>query len=129
MLDSNIASELLPKRSALRDRAKRLIQSGHKIGIAAPVVGELYGGVEYSATRERNLAALNRELRRWLVWPFDLSAAYEYGKLYAKLRRAGRPIQHIDIQIAAIAISIGDAIVVTRDSDFTAIPELRCEAW
>lgn len=129
MPDSNIAGEFLPKRSALRDRAKKLIKSGHRVGIAAPVVGELYGGAQYSSTRERNLKVLDRELERWLVWPFDLNAAYVYGRLYAMLRRAGRPIQHIDIQIAAIALSIGDSIVVTRDSDFSAIPELRCEAW
>jgi tRNA(fMet)-specific endonuclease VapC len=39
-----------------------------------------------------------------VAWPFDRAAAREYGILFAELRRIGRPMQQMDIQIAAIAI-------------------------
>jgi tRNA(fMet)-specific endonuclease VapC len=34
-----------------------------------------------------------------------------------------------DIQLAAIALSLGNCIVVTTNSDLTAIPGLRTENW
>jgi tRNA(fMet)-specific endonuclease VapC len=56
-------------------------------------------------------------------------AAWEYGRLYAELCRIGRPMQQIDIQIAAIALTLGDCRVVTTDTDLVAIPGLRIENW
>ena len=35
----------------------------------------------------------------------------------------------IDIQIAAIALSMGNTVVVSRDSDFLAVPGLTVENW
>jgi tRNA(fMet)-specific endonuclease VapC len=38
-------------------------------------------------------------------------------------------MQQVDIQIAAIALTLGDCTVVTGDSDFSAIPGLDVEDW
>ena len=38
-------------------------------------------------------------------------------------------MQQIDIQIAAIALSMGNTVVVSRDSDLTAVPGLAVEEW
>ena len=70
-----------------------------RIGICMPVLGELWFGVERSASRDRNVQLLKRVLASWTVWPFDEEAAEEYGRLSALLRAAGRPIQQIDIMI------------------------------
>jgi tRNA(fMet)-specific endonuclease VapC len=94
-----------------------------------PVLGELWSGVELSATRERNESRLRHSLTLFVVWPFDQRAAEEYGRLFAVLRRAGRPMQQIDIQIAAIALSLGNTTVVSGDSDLAAIPGLKVENW
>ena len=102
---------------------------GGKVGIGLPILGELVGGVEASATREENWPVLQRGLATFVLWPFDTAAAWEYGRLYAELRRIGRPMQQIDIQIAAIALTLGDCTVVTTDSDLTAVPGLRTENW
>ncbi len=48
------------------------------------------------------------------VLPFDRSAAQSYAMVAAARRAAGRPIDHADCQIAAIAFSTG-AAVATRD--------------
>jgi tRNA(fMet)-specific endonuclease VapC len=64
-----------------------------------------------------------------ICWPFDRNAAEEYGRLAADLKRMGRPMQQIDIQIAAIALSLGRCIVVSTDSDLTAVPGLTVENW
>jgi tRNA(fMet)-specific endonuclease VapC len=72
---------------------------------------------------------LMKALGAWRVWPFDNKAAFEYGRIAAELRRIGRPIQQIDIQIAAIAFALADGIVVSGDSDLKAIPGLAVEDW
>jgi tRNA(fMet)-specific endonuclease VapC len=38
-------------------------------------------------------------------------------------------LQPIDIQIAAIALSLGNCTVVTKDSDFGAIPGIKVVNW
>jgi tRNA(fMet)-specific endonuclease VapC len=38
-------------------------------------------------------------------------------------------MQTIDIQIAAIALSLGNCAVVPRDSDLSFVPELNVEDW
>jgi tRNA(fMet)-specific endonuclease VapC len=94
-----------------------------------PVLGEIVGGVEASATRDANWDALCRGLALLVLWPYDSAAAWEYGRLYAELRRLGRPMQQIDIQIAAIALTLGNCTVVSSDSDLTAVPGLTVENW
>jgi tRNA(fMet)-specific endonuclease VapC len=58
-----------------------------------------------------------------------MTAAEEYGRLYAELRRRGRPMQQVDVQIAAIALTLGQCVVATTDSDLAAVPGLAVENW
>ncbi len=72
---------------------------------------------------------LSKALATWKVWPFDNKAAFEYGRIAAELRRIGGPMQQIDVQIAAIALALGNCTVVSGDSDLKAIPGLTVEDW
>ena len=45
------------------------------------------------------------------------------------LRRIGRPMQQIDMQVAAVALTLGDCTVVTVDSDLSAVPGLSVTDW
>ncbi len=47
----------------------------------------------------------------------------------AELKRLGRTIQQIYIQIAAIALNLGNCTVVSTDKDLTAVPGLAVENW
>jgi tRNA(fMet)-specific endonuclease VapC len=38
-------------------------------------------------------------------------------------------MQQIDIQIAAVALSLGNCTVVSGDSDLSAVPGLTVEKW
>jgi len=68
-------------------------------------------------------------LDRVPAWPFDRAAAEEFGRIDAQLRRLGRLIGEIDIQIAAIALSMGNTTVVSRDNDLLVVPGLTVENW
>ena len=90
---------------------------------------ELAYGIELSTSRDRNMQSLRMALPAWKIWPSDDRAAFEHGRLAAELRWIGRPMQQIDIMVAAIALSLGNRTVVTGDSDLTAIPGLTIENW
>jgi len=129
LLDTGSAADCIFRRRGVHERVKQARRAGDKIGIGIPVLAELLAGVEYSATRERNLDIINRNMRLFRLWPFTTEAAREYGRLYAALRRAGRPMQVVDMMIAAIARTLGNCIVVSADSDLAAVPGLTVENW
>src|SRR5262245_57074565 len=105
------------------------VARGNRIGICVPVLGELWFGVENSASRDRNLQRLMTAVSDWTVWPYESKAAQEYGRIATELKRGGRPIQQIDIMIAAIAFTLGDCTVVSADGDLSAVSGLAVENW
>jgi tRNA(fMet)-specific endonuclease VapC len=129
LLDTNTAGDLIARRKGVAERARAVRQTGGRVGIAIPVLAELYYGVEFSSSREKNSQRLRQALSGLIVWPFDEKAAAEFGRVRADLRRRGRPMQIIDVMIAAIALSLGGCIVVSTDSDFLALPGLDTENW
>jgi tRNA(fMet)-specific endonuclease VapC len=129
LLDTGIAQDFINSRHGVRDRADEERHQGNRIGICVPVLGELWAGIEGSVSRARNETHLRHALSRLVTWPFTNEAAAEYGRLFAELRRIGRPMQQIDIQIAAISLSLGNCTVVSSDSDLSAVPGLTVENW
>jgi tRNA(fMet)-specific endonuclease VapC len=129
LLDSGPAQDFVNRRNGVLERVDAERHRGNRIGICTPVLGELWSGVEGSAARERNLRKLRHALSRLTVWPYDNNAAAEFGRIFAELRRMGRPMQQIDIQIAAIAFTLGSCTVVSTDSDLSAVPGLKVEDW
>jgi len=129
LLDSGIASDLINRRGLVPSRVKAARFRGDRIGLGTPVLGELIAGIQNSTDPGRNMAVLWRGIAQLAHWTFDRAAAIEFGKIYAHLRRAGRIIQIPDIQTAAIAASLGNCTVVSKDSDFKAIPGLPVEDW
>jgi tRNA(fMet)-specific endonuclease VapC len=127
LLDTGPAQQFLNNRMGIRQRADEERRHGHRIGICTPVLGELWSGVEGSQSRDQNLRRLRHGLSRLVIWPYDEVAAAEYGRVFTELKRIGRPMQQIDIQIAAVAFALGECVVVTADSDLSAVPGLDVE--
>ena len=116
-----------PNGSAGDVQAER--RRGNRVGIATPVLGELWAGLGGSESRERNLHRLHFGLSRLILWPYDAEAAEEFGRLFNELKRIGRPMQQVDVQIADIVFALGHRTVVSGDSDLKAIPGLSVEDW
>jgi tRNA(fMet)-specific endonuclease VapC len=129
LMDTGIAQDFINHRNGVRERADIARKEGIRIGICTPVLGELWSDVEGSVSRDRNLRRLQHALSRLVVWPYTNEAAGEFGRVFAELRRIGRPMQQIDIMIAAIAFSLGQCTVVTTDTDLTAVPGLTVVNW
>ncbi len=129
LLDTGIAQDFINNRNGVREKADLVRHQGNRIGICTPVLGELWSGIEGSISRERNLRLLHKSLSRLIVWPSTNEAAEQFGRIFAQLRRIGRPMQQIDIMIAAVAFSLGDCTVVSDDSDLSAVPGLAVDNW
>jgi tRNA(fMet)-specific endonuclease VapC len=129
LLDTNAISDFINDRRGVRDRARAAKRAGARIGTCFPALAELYYGIEYSATRDANLRLVRAGLGQLTLWPFDLAASREYGRIAAELRRIGRAMQVVDIQLAAIALTLGNCTVVTTDADLAAVPGLPTEDW
>jgi tRNA(fMet)-specific endonuclease VapC len=129
LLDTGSAGDFINRRQGVDERVEAEIRRGNVIGIGMPVLAELLFGAELSRRPEETRQAIARRLARVRLWPFDVAAARMYGRLSATLRRMGRPMQQIDVQIAAIALSLGNCAVVTKDNDLAAIPGLSVENW
>src|SRR5260221_873743 len=106
LLDSNSLSDYMFRRKGVDVRAQEARARGDQLGTGMPVVAEILAGTEASATRDRNLRIVNRNLNLFRLWPFDLPAARSYARLFAEMKRNGDHIQSIDLMIAAIAISL-----------------------
>lgn len=129
LLDTGVASDYLNRRHGICERARTELTCGNRVGICIPVLAELWYGVEYSTSRDRNVNSLRRGLSDLVIWPFERDAAEAYGRLYAELRRSGRAMQVPDVMSAAIALTLGRTTVVTDDRDLRAVPGLDVESW
>jgi tRNA(fMet)-specific endonuclease VapC len=129
LFDSGILSAYIDRRRGVFEKACAKTAEGHRLGTCVPVLAEMAAGLERSSTRDRNLKALRVALPTLKVWPFDQDAAFEFGRVHAELLGLGRPMQTIDIMVAAVALVLGKCTVVSTDSDLTAVPGLSVENW
>lgn len=129
LLDTGIAQDYQDDRGGIRAKVVAQRRNGHRIGICVPVLGELWSGVEGSSNRERNREGLRQALATLKIWPFTIEAAEEYGRIFAEMRSSGRVIQQVDMQIGAIARTLPNCIVVSKDGDLRAIPGIHVEDW
>lgn len=129
LLDTGPAQDFLFQRRGVQARLEAARSTGARVGICTPALGEIVGGLEGSDSRVTSWDIARRRLGKLICWAYEESAAYEFGRLIAHLRRIGRPMQQVDIQIAAIALTLGNCTVVTTDTDLSAIPGLTVENW
>src|SRR5947208_202319 len=129
LLDTGPAFDCLFRRRGVDQRVAEARRTGAKVGICVPVLGEIVHGIEGSASREATWEIVHRTLGHFVLWPYEKEAAYAFGRIFAELKRIGRPMQQIDVQIAAITLTLGNCTVVSSDSDLAAVPGLVVENW
>jgi len=119
VLDTNHVGVLLRQSTmGLSVFKQRLVSTQDILAVSMPTVAELWFMVSNSKRVEENSRRLELLLAALPCFEFDAAAAREYGTIATELRRIGKPIPQIDIQIAAIAKTNG-LIVATSDSHFS----------
>ena len=110
--------------------ARRLArQKTGSIALSSITTSELWYGVENSARREQNRAALAKFLLPLEVLPYDEDASQAYGKLRAFLEKSGRGVGSMDLLIAAHALSLSATLVTHNRKEFQRLPGLKVEDW
>ena len=126
MLDTNTIGYLMRKNP----RVLRRLADAPAVGMCASVVTE--GEVRFGLAKRRGNTALEAAANAFFatieVLPWTRSTATVYGKLRAELERRGRPLQPLDMMIAAHAIE-QLAVLVTSDYALLSIPGLTSEDW
>ena len=99
------------------------------VAVSTITTAELWHGVENSARKEQNQAALGKFLLPLEVLPFDEKAAQASGNIRCHLERMGKVIGAMDLLIAAHAVSSGAVLVSQNLREFQRVPGLKLEDW
>ena len=107
------------------DDAVELLRLADEVHLSTVVLGELLAGFAAGSRERRNREELTAFLEspRVRIDAVDEGTADFYGRIFALLRRKGRPIPTNDLWIAAAALQHG-LVLATRDDHFAAIEGL-----
>ena len=107
------------------DDAVELLRLADEVHLSTVVLGELLAGFAAGSRERRNREELTAFLDspRVRIDAVDEGTADFYGRIFALLRRKGRPIPTNDLWIAATALQHG-LVLATRDDHFAAIEGL-----
>jgi len=105
--------------------AMELLRLADEVHLSTVVLGELLAGFAAGSREKRNREELTAFLDspRVSVDAVEEVTADFYGRIFALLRRKGRPIPTNDLWIAATALQHG-LVLATRDDHFAAIEGL-----
>ena len=108
--------------------AVSMIRKATKLLLPVIVLGELWAGFEIGSRRAANRHELDAFLAssRVSMSPVNNETAERYARIYAYLRKNGRPIPTNDLWIAASAME-HSATLLTADAHFLHIPHIFVE--
>jgi len=96
-------------------------------GISAITVSELLHGVHRADSEKRRIireAFVEKIIEVFAVFPFDLSAAKIYARIWVTLARRGKVVGAHDLIIAATCISLGFSLATLDLRDYGLIEGL-----
>lgn len=124
LLDTSVVVPVLRGDVSLLQRIAGYLH----VYLCAPVLAELYIGLERRGHPIAQAQRLNALLAQTPVLPCDEEAAPLYAEIESHLRRLGTPIPVNDLWIAAVARQ-HRLLLATRDAHYERIPELQVEVW
>ena len=127
MLDTNMCIYAQKNIPQVIEKIKNNFQYG--VAISSITLADLEFGFQSSANVEKNTIALYKFLSIVEILDFDSSAATEYGKIRADLKRKGIPIGNMDMLIAAHAKSENLIVVTHNTREFERVEGLKLEDW
>ena len=126
LFDTNHISSLFKPNSPLTEKIRTATNT--KFGISTSTLAELWYMVYKSQRFPQNVQQLQELLDAHAYYAFDQHAAEKFGQLKTRLRRSGRNVADVDLQIAAVALT-NDLTLLTADQAFANVPDLISENW
>ena len=124
LLDTNIIIALFGEDYNIHER----MANASEVFIPSIAVGELYFGAYKSQKIEENITRIDEFVLNNTVLTCNAATAKLYGNIKKRLKGKGKPLPENDIWIAAIAQQY-DLRLVTRDTHFQIIENLKIESW
>jgi predicted nucleic acid-binding protein len=129
-LDTTILADLIRKQPEANKKLKMLSETSKGFSTTIVNIAELFYGAYKSNNVKQGKEDVNLILSRFVVFEMDETCAERYGQIRSNLWKIGQIIPDRDMMIAAIALSNGENIVVTRNrKDFERIPGLTVETY
>lgn len=130
-VDTTFLIDLLRGNAGAIRKAREMDESG---GAATTVVNllEITYGIYKSRDidHEHLLSDAEKLLAKLEVFPLDVQAAIEAGKVLGTLSREGKTVDVLDGMIGTIALANGCNTIVTRNVEhFSRIPNLKVETY
>lgn len=123
MLDTNMVSYIVRGRSGAA-RSKMLNLKTDEIGcISAITEGEIRYGLSIRGEATALKSLMDDFLASVRILPWGSSEAKAYGTVRSKLQKSGKVLGHMDMLIAAHAVSVG-AVLVTNDNAFRHVEDI-----
>lgn len=124
LLDTGIVIALFANERTVVEQ----IEDAEEIFIPSIVIGELYYGARKSGRVRENVARIELFAEANVVLLCDNETSRWYGVIKDLLRQKGSLIPENDVWIAALALRQG-LVLVTRDSNFEAVTNLKTVSW
>ena len=121
ILDTSFIIDLMRSDTGAVGKAREMERLRDRKLLPAPVLYEITAGFIFSRSKSES-AVFQRLAERFIIVPFDESAALSAAEIRAELLKTGRVKSHVDTMIAGIALAGGN-VLITRDADFNAIGE------
>jgi len=128
LLDTNICIYIIKQKPIEVFKKFKEFDIG-ELKISSITFAELYFGVYNSQNIEKNLEIIKNFLLPFEIVEFDGKAAVKYAKIKADLRKKGKIIGELDMQIAGVALSNDLILVTNNEKEFNRIENLKIENW
>lgn len=103
--------------------------SAEDISISLITFSELLFGAFNSTHAQKNLAKVKSFGNDIRILPFCEKSAYIYAEQKALLKKAGKPIEDLDLMIASTAIHHNCTLITNNTKHFVRIKNLQLDNW
>ncbi len=124
LLDTNVIIALFAKEPVVHER----LSNADEVFVPCIALGEMYFGAYKSLRIKENLTRINELVLNSTVLACDTDTAKKYGDIKNQLKEKGQPLPENDIWIAAVTQQY-DLTLITRDTHFHIIENLKIESW
>lgn len=125
--DTDTCIYWLKGKQPLMDKAEKVNSAA--IHITSISLAELKFGAHNSEHVQSNLQSVENMVKALNVLPFNQEASDHYGRIKARLHRAGRIIEDMDLLIASITLANEGILVTNNTAHFDRIKGLKLENW
>jgi tRNA(fMet)-specific endonuclease VapC len=129
-LDTTFLIDLLHKNPAAEKKLSSLVKESDGPSTTVMTIAELF----YGAYKSKNIAAEKEKIKQvlsgFLILEMNERGAEKFGQILSALDKNGQKISDRDLMIAAIALSKGENVIVTRNrKDFDRIPDIVVQTY